>query len=346
MALGPGRWEVWLGAGPRYQRAHKDLWEVRNQGEPQQWAPILTAQVAATGWVLARLDVETWPSRGSRQSPQQALALAAADGVSFAVSTAVDEITEAQVDQPWARRVRCRSGSTTASPDAGTVLTWPWSGNKKRPAHGAADWRGLTAEDMLQVASGGAKKDRLLVVEGDWLAAAGSSFAWDPVPDLFYLERVEDYPLAVELWDGWVDVGVVGPWTWVITEDPERFSAVEVERGLIQSETIATTGPFIDLAVAGAGPGAWVQRDGLLLLELQVWAPDWMPLTGAGLIVDGEMVATWDLSAQQQALRLEDRRLIETTAYVVALAWGDEDPGPSGRGPAWAITSPVWTGAP
>jgi hypothetical protein len=80
--------------------------------------------------------------------------------------------------------------------------------------------------------------------------------------------------------------------------------------------------------------------------EVRVVAPSWMPLDGAALLVDGEVVARWDLRGATDGERLVGTRVIEPRRWVLAVVWGDTDPGPPARGVPWAITSPVWTADP
>ncbi len=342
LPLGPGPWDLLLHAGPLRERV------VRRAVRADATAALEGALIAVGdpgAVVLADLAVETWRSRADRSEPGGVLALAAASGVGFAVATAPDEVAGVEVVAPW-ERIRVRAGSTAATRSAGRITAWPVTANARKAAHGAAPWAGLGAEDALAVASGGRSRERLLVVDADWVEAAGDPTGWDPRPDAILLAGPEDLPRYTSLLDAWMDVAAAGPWTWVGVDDPDRFSGVEVEQGLVAGRTVASSGPWIDLSVAGHGPGSHLDPEGSMPVRVRILAPSWMPLEGAALLVDGEVVAHWDLSGLTAGERLAASRVIEPRRWVLAVAWGREDPGPPARGAPWAITSPVWTADP
>lgn len=341
--LGPGVYDLTLAAGPRAGRVTMARFEVR--GETRLEA-LLPTEVDPEGWILADLDVEAWPSRRDRTAPEDALDRAIAQGAAFLVATAPDEIATATVAQPWDRGTRLESGARTEPDGAGTIWSWPWSPNDKKAAHGAPDWRDRTPEDTLALAAGASKADRRLVVDADWVRAAGAPWSWDPVPDAFRFTSPEDLPVWLGLLDQWVPLSAAGPWTWIQVEDPRTFAGVEAERGLVVGATVASTGPFLALSVEGTGPGGEVGRSGSLAVSLEVLAPPWMALDGARLVVDGEDRASWDLAGQTSPQRLLVTEEVVAERYVLAVTWGAEDPGVGGRGAPWAVTSPVWIRGP
>jgi hypothetical protein len=64
--------------------------------------------------------------------------------------------------------------------------------------------------------------------------------------------------------------------------------------------TVASTGPFIELDAAGAGPGDLVTLDAEhgVTLSLSAWAPSWMPLERVVLYENGVERARWDTSTE------------------------------------------------
>ncbi len=341
--LGGGAWEVVVDAGPLRTRERVQLPRLLD-------AVSLDVEVGGSavpaGWVLADLDVQAWPSRLDRRPPSEALALAAARGVGFAVVSAVDEVAEVGLEQPWDGRVRAEAGSAAHSLDQGAVLAWPVNANTRKPAHGAVDWQGLDARDILRVAAGSDGQNRLLVVDADWVAAAGPVQGWDPRPDLLGLEAFDELDTVRSSVDGWVDLGLTGPLTWVWLGHDESFASVDVERALLEGRTVASTGPLIELTVDGQGPGSLVTGRQARSVRLVVHAPRDQPLDGAALVVDGDWRESWDLSDLVEEPRLEVERRVMSARYVLAVVWGPHRAGdPAGEG-AWAITSPVWTGGP
>ncbi|MBN1334442.1 MAG: hypothetical protein JXB39_00620 [Deltaproteobacteria bacterium] len=342
LPLGPGTWDLVLHAGPLRERVVRAGFEVAVGAALEGDLPLAGD---AGDVVLADLAVETWRSRDDRSEPAASLALAAASGVRFAVTTAPDEVAGSERVQPW-ERIRVETGSTALTDSVGRIGAWPVVANAEKAAHGAAPWRGLDAVDALAVASGGRSRERLLSVDPRWIEAASDPRTWDPRPDMVVLEGIGDLPLYMGLLDAWMDLAAVGPWTWVAVDDPDRFSGVEVEQGLVSGRTVASSGPFLALDVAGQGPGSHLEAGGSVPVRLTVLAPSWMPLTGAALLVDGEVVARWDLAGRSGGERLVASRVVEARRWVLAAAWGTEDPGPPARGLPWAITSPVWTADP
>jgi len=343
VALGPGVWDLTLASGPlrsRVQRSSVDL-----QAD-ERFEVLLAGMDDPEGWLLADLDVEVWPSRDERREPSELLGLAAAGGVDFAVATAPDEVAEAALEQPWDALLLAQSGSRADTEQVGSVIAWPWSSNTRKPAHSAVDWQGLSAEDLLVLASGGSGKGRLMVVDEDWIQAAGPAMDWEPRPDALLLEDPDQLPALLELYDSWVDLAAVGPLTWIQVEDDGQRAVVDVERGLVEAHTVATSGPFIELLADGAWPGDLLLHPGPHRVHVVVRAPDWVELEGAALVVDGERLVSWDLAGAKGDPRLEEELLVLGSRYLLALAWGSVDPGPPAPGPQWAVTSPIWLGSP
>jgi len=339
LELGRGAWTLAVDAGPLYTRGEVQL-ELREDSE--ELSLLVDGPGPPWGWVLADLWLEAWPSRVDRREPSLAVSQAAARGVGFAVVGAPDEVATAALERPFEAAIATGDGSWAVSEDQGTVLAWPVSANRRKPAHGAADHLGLPAEDILRVAAGSSNQRRNLAVSMSWLAAAGPSWSWDPWPDLLALDEHGDLAELIALCDGWVDLTPTGPLTWVDVGHGEPASAQEVERALLEGRTVAGTGPFIALQVAGHGPGSIVPGRGPHRVSFSVLAPRDVPMEGAALWVDGVELERWDLTGGLEDTRLDITRTIEAERYILATAWGDRDL----PDPHWVITAPVWAGRP
>ncbi len=343
LPLGPGTWNLAISSGLNRERAMLD--SVNLDGTT--WIDVsLEPAFDSMGWILADLDLESWPSRTQRTAAADAIAMSGAQGASFAVLTAVDEITEFDAYQPWDVAFRGEAGSRAATSNHGTVVSWPWSPNSKKAAHGAVDWPELSAMDLLVVARGGSKQDRFLVVDKDWVEAAGAPWQWEPVPDLLRLNGLDDLPVLLDLLDQWIDIGVAGPWTWIAIENTTEFGLAEVERGIIDGLTVASSGPLIVFSATSLVTDGWHGKAETLVFSLDIYAPDWMDISGAALIVDGEEARSWTIDQEDRSNGLSFHGAVWVSRYLMAVAWGDDDPGLPARGEPWAVTSPVWIGSP
>ncbi len=338
LELGAGAWTLDVDAGPLYRSPSPVVLALEGARELELE---LDGPGRPAGWALAALGVEAWPSRVTRIPPERALAREAARGVDFAVVAARDEVVTASVERPWLGAISAGSGSLALSDDQGAVLAWPVSSNRRKPAHGAVDWRGLSAEDILRVAEGSEGQRRLLAVDLDWIEAAGPSWGWEPWPDLLRLERLEQLDALLALYDGWVDLPPTGPltWVWLGHDDPH---AEEVERGMLSGATVASTGPLLILRLDGGSPGQTPPARQPHTVSLELLAPRDLEIEGAALVVDGAVVERWDLGGGQEWTRLDVRRVVSSERYVLAVAWGPQDR----LEPHWAVTAPLWTGRP
>ena len=123
-----------------------------------------------TDAVRVKLGVDVFPSRYSRKTVFQAAEEAIEDSASLVMVSSVDEVASGIVEEDWP--IRMLMGSETRSPSVGRVWTWPWSSKSHKPAHGAAAWKDLTAQEVLASAKNGASGRRAMV-DMDWIEAAG-----------------------------------------------------------------------------------------------------------------------------------------------------------------------------
>lgn len=330
---GPGEGTAIIYAGPGFELTAVDL------TVEDEVAVNVNLPWAVTPAVLADLTLLTAPDVSERRDDDDILDEAAATGVRFAVLVARDEVSSASPGT--SRHVFARAGSQ--SNGTGQPVAWSWSPSSK-PAHGAAPWEGLSAEDLLSVM---ARRDgRTTIVGTDWLTEATDPLAWLPAPDMVRVTDLADLDTLVALYDDWLALPPVGPLTWV--EGLETaYAAVDVEAMLQDGRTIATTGPRIVLTANDAGPGAFLEPDGAVSVSLQVEAPSWMPLSGASLIGSGgEVLGTWSLSGSDPIRLTQEYLLYDPPDWILAICWGEDTAPPYLNEPAWAITAPIWLARP
>ena len=243
-----------------------EVWEGAWEGEDR--LELVLARSVKTGWVLADLSRESAPSRFSRVPSAEDLASAAAMGRGFVVLGATDEIGVPEIEGWVASYLRVQAGSFADTDEVGLVRSWPWSVDTRDAGHGALDWRGVGANDLLALASGGASQDRRSTVDAAWVLAAGDPAHWSQLPDLFELQGLEDLPLYLSTVEEGVALGVSGPLTWTPADTRKLPSVAACERGLLTGESVASTGPLltavIGLPVQTPG-GDWVQPIDLVL---------------------------------------------------------------------------------
>jgi hypothetical protein len=197
---------------------------------------------------------------------------------------------------------------------------------------------------------------RWTVVDTDWVHAAPAPWAWEPEPLAVQIQSLDDLATVTGLWDQFIPVRVLGPLTWV--EQPETeaiLSETEIMRGLIHGSTTATNGPQIRIQVAG--PPSTEENESYqtihnqapepvgsmpLQVEVEIQAPEWMPLNQAALIgPGGEVLKRWTIdSARSPRLNLEAE--VPRRSWIAAICWADEPNPPLQEDAPWALSEVVW----
>lgn len=274
---GEGSFEVRVHHGPGYT----EFLETVAVAGSVELEIVLERQVPEDA-VLVDLFRAPFPSRLSRVEQNDDLELASAGGIGFVVQAPPDEIGRPYQSDWTERTTRVQAGSLALTEDVGRVWSWPWSGNDKRPGHGAVRWAGLDASDVLAAADGYDVPNRVLVVDAAWVAAAGNSALWPEDPDLLFLEDLDDLETYFGLLDQGLRIGVAGPLTWV-SADPDAGlpSVAAMERGLVTHQSLATTGPHLEWRVVEVGLPSephrvFVSADG------EIWADGALVASGAG----------------------------------------------------------------
>jgi hypothetical protein len=68
----------------------------------------------------------------------------------------------------------------------------------------------------------------------------------------------------------------------------------EVLKALQSGAAVASTGPLLDVTLAGTGPGGLASASGTVNLSVSLYAPDWTPLDEVRIVVNGQVVQTLD----------------------------------------------------
>jgi hypothetical protein len=280
---------------------------------------VLRREVETDDSVLAALEAPIAPDADTRETAEEAAHRLAAEGVGFAVALADDEVPSVTVDAHDAILL------TPGSRAGAVVWSWPWSQNGKRAAHGAVDWGGLSALDLLAVTEGGASTGRLTVVDAFWVARArieADPWRWDPRPDAFWLRDLGGLSTYLALVAEWIEIAPVGPRTW-IDIDTDR-NLVAYEAGIVDSRTSAGNGPRVRIrALDGHRVG------------VELAAPQWMAMR--------ELVLWTDLrEVHRRVDGAGDYRFdVGEARWAVVVATGDRARPDSEEG-AWAVSAPVW----
>ena len=114
-------------------------------------------------------------------------------------------------------------------------------------------------------------------------------------------------------------------------------------RGIRDGTSFVSSGPLIDFAVEGRGPGEELDLDGPAEVRVsgRVWGV--VPMEMAELVVDGEVVRTWAFDGDRLELTIDESIAIGGSGWIHLRVTG-------GRGDRWpldtsypqAFTNPVW----
>ncbi len=205
------------------------------------------------------LDVDVYPSRRSRENPDDALARLSAEGVGLVVLTPVDEVgVPPEAGDADARVI---GGSLAEAPGLGQVVVWPVNAKSHKPAHGAAPWEGLDAAGVLAAAKTEASGRRAMV-DVAWAEAAGPMVDWSVQPDLIALNSLEEFHRVRALWQTGAGIGFTGPTTWVPADTTSLPSLAALERPLLSAQSSASSGPLL---LVERHPSEWPHWDVLRL---------------------------------------------------------------------------------
>jgi len=138
--------------------------------------------------------------------------------------------------------------------------------------------------------------------------------------------------------------------------DGEDLDAGAFIDAIAGGRVVVSTGPLVDLEVAGAGPGSTVEGRGLRA-TVRVRASGWVPVPEVRLVVDGDVVVREPLGKRADGTVLDRTYTwdvpLDADGWVLAEAGISERGDPPGRvpgryglaAPGYApigFTNPVW----
>lgn len=248
----------------------------------------LRREMNTEGAVLADLRRAVAPDSDAAWASLEAAHDASGDGVGFVVVYADDEVPSASV-APEDTHERAADGAyplfvtagvRSQSVDGGTVLSWPWSANSKRAAHGAPE-QGWSALDLLTLVRNNSA-DRRTIVDAAWVQAALAEapvYAWFDTPLAVWLDDADAITVYFDLLEHYVPVVPVGPRTWIELPNGDR-NIPGIEAGLYAGQATAGNGPRIEASSSASlvGDRLWrVQVDAARWMgvrALTVWTPE------------------------------------------------------------------------
>ena len=107
---------------------------------------------------------------------------------------------------------------------------------------------------------------------------------------------------------------------------PIGMRAAAVTAGLLHGATTVSSGPFVEIGIAGEGPGAIVRAGpgGALRVHVRVSAPAWVPVEHVEVWVDDRVAQSFELSdPPRDGIRFERDVDLVVVADAVVLAWAE-----------------------
>ena len=114
-------------------------------------------------------------------------------------------------------------------------------------------------------------------------------------------------------------------------------------RGIRDGNSFVSSGPLIEFTVDGRGPGEEVDLDspGEVRLNGRVWGV--VPMERVELVVDGEVVRTWQFSGDRKSLTIGENIEMAASGWIHLRVEGSrEDRWPLDTAYPQAFTNPVW----
>jgi hypothetical protein len=126
----------------------------------------------------------------------------------------------------------------------------------------------------------------------------------------------------------------------------EKLTPEAVVDGVAGGHSIVTSGPWLEVSLAGHGPGETVVRPNDPVLDVLVDGASWVPIDHVIVIVNGQMVDSRAIEAVPARLQLP-LVLPEGSSYVMVLVQGDESLPVNAGVPnqplrSTAFSNPIW----
>ncbi len=137
----------------------------------------------------------------------------------------------------------------------------------------------------------------------------------------------------------------------VENDTPSAMTPALLTQTVKQGHSFFTTGPFVRIAVDGAGVGDTVSApSGKVHGTIEIDAAPWISVANASLYVDGRVTQRWTVPASQNVVRMRTGfdLAVERDAYVVLRVEGDRPLTPVAGEPGgfrvfpMALTNPVY----
>lgn len=335
--LGTGAHVITLSGGPYIEPVEVSL--ITQNAQTARLGVDLTAASQPTSHVLATFH---WPAARStsiRRTSVSQLRRAIGAGLSFAVTTAGDDVPAPQQfgnDLPW---LRVQAGVDHLQSPA-PLTSWSWSPDFSVAGHGIPQLNAPTADDVFGLTGG-----RRTVAALQW---------WQD-SSLVPTDRSSLRPAFMELpspgfppfsaWDTWFQwldayqtVWPAGPLLWLEMADPTTLTDLAINTALNKGMITATTGPFLDLRVDQMGPGSVLEEPSAPLHTLDLDLSS-APGDISAVSIWSEGIGTIFSQSVDASGRLDWTGEAALGAWTIAIAW-------STSGEHWAVTAPIWTEQP
>ncbi len=244
VGTGPGV----LTAGPKYPPLAVDYAPDSRPGAAVDVD--LRSEMVTDGATWADLGRVVSPDTDATWASPEATHAATGEGLGYVVVIADDEVPTAApdpLDELGGNAVLTVAGTRSTSAEGGVVISWPWTANSKRPAHGAPP-HGLDALDLLSVVRNNSA-DRRTIVNRAWVdaaLAAAPAWSWPDAPLAVWLDSLDDLDVYLALLDSYVPVAPLSARTWIELPTGDH-NVPGVEAGIFAGETTAGSGPRIEV---------------------------------------------------------------------------------------------------
>ena len=330
LALPVGNWTLTASAGPAWGTYTE---QIVVTADSSTTVSLRLGRVLDPRWRLAVTRASADRSPDWRGSDPSSLRGQSRGGVGFSVLAPLFDLPEAPGSSAESTGpIEARAGVTTLG-DGWRISSWPHSADARFSGHGSPEPI-ADPHDALAAHWGGASTSRFTEVDASWLASAGPLLGVWPRPDLVRLEGPQLPDALVEAYDDLLALSVTGPLTWIDVPEGDA-SAVDLERALLRGQTVASTGPLLEVDVNNRRPGGTVDADELRLSwRLHADVPlDHVAVIGTG----GSVLSQVRLYGRTSA---SDRiQLPESERWVVVTAWSEDES-------EWAVSAPIWLKAP
>lgn len=149
------------------------------------------------------------------------------------------------------------------------------------------------------------------------------------------------------------DSGRLRNWIRASTDDPAKIDELEIVRQTKRGRVIMSNGPFLEVALDGAGPGETLEAR-RAILKVRVQCPNWLDVDRAQVLVNGRPLPAYDFRRgraegfRDGVVKFEAEIPMEFTedAHVIVVAVGESSTcgpvmGQNTDAPT-AISNPIW----